>query len=196
MNLLHQLRDGNPLGWERLTKLYGPLIVWWCEQCGIYGPDAQDVTQDVYLAIHKKGIGEFQHAGRYGSFRNWLRGFTRNKIADYRRRKGKHTAGAGGSDAYDQLNQIPEQMMETEARDDELTERTILVRRLLEQLRSEFEPQTWEAFRRAALDGRPAADIASELGMSANAVYIARSRVLRRLREELEALPEKSSPAI
>lgn len=63
-----------------------------------------------------------------------------------------------------------------------------VVRRGLERIRGQFEPRTWQAFRAVAVDGRPAADVAAELGVTVGAVYMARSRVLKRLQEELDGL--------
>src|SRR5262249_49272067 len=112
-----------------------------------------------------------------------LRTITRNKMTDHFRRRRREPPGVGGSEARALLTQLPEVTPPEDAPAD-CAERA-LIRRALEMIRGEFEPRTWQAFWRTAVDGRPAPDVGAELGMSPGGVRVAKSRVLHRLRTQL-----------
>ncbi len=132
----------------------------------------------------------FHREGPQDSFHAWLASITRNKVRDhYRRRLGRAEA-RGGSTAQRQMADIPQppEPSEESIRPDAESE-AWLSRRVLEMIRGEFEPRTWDAFWRTAIDGRSPAHVAADLTMSVPAVYMAKSRVLRRLRRALGELP-------
>jgi RNA polymerase sigma-70 factor, ECF subfamily len=186
--LLEQVRARRPEAWQRLVDLYGPVVYHWCRQGGLSRDDAPDVVQDVFADL-VRSIGGFRRERSGDSFAAWLRTVTRHKIINhYRRRYGRPVA-PGGTDALERLNQLPEASGLSES----LTPGEVnkLVTPLgLKLLRAEFEDRTWEAFWRAMVERQPTARIALELGMSIDAVYQAKSRVLRRLRQELDGLLE------
>jgi RNA polymerase sigma-70 factor (ECF subfamily) len=186
--LLDRVRAQRPEAWERLVDLYGPVVYRWCRQSALGPEDAADVVQEVFTAVAAH-VGQFRRERPGDSFGGWLRTITRNKIRDlYRRRQGKAQA-RGGTDARQQLAEIggpPEPSDPSAACDNGLD--AWLSRRGLELVRAEFENRTWEAFWRTAVEGRAPADIAEDLGMTVQAVYKAKSRVLRRLRQELGGL--------
>jgi RNA polymerase sigma-70 factor (ECF subfamily) len=186
--LLDRVRAQRPEAWERLVDLYGPVVYRWCRQSALRPEDAADVVQEVFTAVAAH-VGQFRRERPGDSFGGWLRTITRNKIRDlYRRRQGKAQA-RGGTDARQQLAEIggpPEPSDPSAACDNGLD--AWLSRRGLELVRAEFENRTWEAFWRTAVEGRAPADIAEDLGMTVQAVYKAKSRVLRRLRQELGGL--------
>ena len=117
------------------------------------------------------------------TFRGWLRTIARNKVADLHRRREREPAAAGGSEARDRLASVPEEPPASDPTPD--AAETEVLHRALSQIRGEFEPRTWEAFWQTAVNGRPAADVAAELGMTPGAVRVAKSRVLHRLRADL-----------
>jgi RNA polymerase sigma-70 factor (ECF subfamily) len=187
LNLLVQVKQGDPQSWDRLMSLYRPLVLWWC-RCHVPRPeDAEDVAQDVFMTVHKK-IVTFTRGERPGSFRAWLRGITYRKLGEYFRRARHQPAAAGGSEAQEILTAMPDEFDEDASADEVPSERCILLRSALELIRADFEPNTWEAALRAAVDGQGAADVAEALGMTARAVYTAKSRVLKRLREVMDDL--------
>jgi RNA polymerase sigma-70 factor (ECF subfamily) len=191
--LLEVVKRGDGEGWQRLVYLYTPLVVAWCRRDGVSAAEAEDITQEVFATVSKR-IQDF-HKQPGPSFRVWLRAITRNKLGDRLRRQSREPArGLGGTDAQNLIGQIadPACAVETdpEAEEDEHTERRLLCRRALGLIRSEFEPRTWQAFWRVVIEDRCPADAAAELGMTPNAVYIARSRILARLRELLAELGE------
>jgi RNA polymerase sigma-70 factor (ECF subfamily) len=172
--------------WTRFVDLYAPLVYRWCRQAGVQPEDAEDVGQEVFRAVARK-IQDFQHGGPGQTFRGWLRTITRNKVADLMRAYRAKGRGAGWEENY--LAQIPAE----ESAADELSaadENKLVVRRAVELLRAEFEARTWQAFWRVTVDGDCPDDVARELGMTVNAVYLAKSRILRRLRAEFAGLIE------
>ncbi len=185
--LLERVRALDADAWDTLTVLYGPVVYRWCRQNGLQDQDAADISQDVFQAV-ARGIQSFRRDEPGSSFRGWLWTITRNKLLDAYRRQGSRPGAVGGTDAYDRLQSIPDSFPENESdeRNGELTSR--LAHRAFEFLQSEFEPNTWQAFLRVTVGERSAGQVASDLGMTIGAVYTAKSRVLKRLREELDGL--------
>jgi RNA polymerase sigma-70 factor (ECF subfamily) len=170
-SLLQRVKTQDPEAWQRLVRLYGPLVYHWCRISGLKSEDTADIVQEVFCAV-APGIAGFR-GDRPGSFRAWLRTVTRNKIYDlFRRRQGQAEAKGGTTAAEDAL-----------------------WRRAVELVRAEFEDRTWQAFWRVAVDGQPPAGVAEELSMTVHAVYQAKYRVLGRVRRELSDLDcEPPSP--
>lgn len=140
--------------------------------------------QDVFLAV-SRSVHRFQKVKKTDSFRGWLWTVTHNKVRDLCRKKAREIDAHGGTNAYLQLLEVSEGLS-----DDSLTvtsphELSGVLHRALEQVRSKFEDRTWTAFWRSAVDGELTKDIAASMGISANGVRQAKSRVLRRLRQEL-----------
>ena len=166
--------------WDRFVKLYTPFLYHCGKRLGLAEADAADAVQDVFLVLLDK-LPTFQLA-KDGSFRAWLRTVTVNKCRERFRKR--HEAAAGGSEPG--LSQLA-----ADGDSDEfwnIEYRQHLVARALEIMQAEFEPTTWQACWQTTVEDRPAADVAAELKITINAVYVARSRVLRRLREELRDL--------
>jgi len=181
-SLLQRVKTQDPEAWQRLVRLYGPLVYHWCRISGLKGEDTADIVQEVFCAV-APGIAGFR-GGRPGSFRAWLRTVTRNKIHDlFRRRQGQAEA-KGGTTAQQQLLEVPQPPELTEPPDAE----DALWRRAVELVRAEFEDRTWQAFWRVAVDGQPPVGVAEELSMTVHAVYQAKYRVLGRVRQELSDL--------
>jgi RNA polymerase sigma-70 factor (ECF subfamily) len=173
-----------PDAWERLVDLYSPLVHHWCRQWGIAGHEVADVTQEVFAAV-ASNLGQFQPDQSGTTFRGWMRGITRHKLLDHGRARGE--AAVGGTDAQVRLHQVP-----APANDLELSESpadvTGLYERALRLVQHQVENRTWTAFWRATVESRTTAEVAAELGITPNAVRLAKSHVLRRLREELGEL--------
>jgi RNA polymerase sigma-70 factor (ECF subfamily) len=181
--LVERARDHDPAAWTRMVALYAPLVLHWCRQWGLHEDDAADVFQDVFQSVAAH-IAGFRRDRSGDTFRGWLRTITRNKVNDAFRRRRREPPGVGGSAAQAFLSLVPEAVPPDED-DSGDTAVAALVRRGLDMIQCEFEPRTWQAFWLTAVEGRAAADVASELGMSGGAVRVAKSRVLHRLRAEL-----------
>jgi RNA polymerase sigma-70 factor (ECF subfamily) len=184
-SLLARVRTDDPAAWDRLVDLYAPLIYRWCRRWDLPEQEIADVFQDVFQAVAAH-IGDF-HRDRPGdTFRGWLRTITLNKVRDHYRRQGREPGGAGGTEAQLRFAQLPD----VGSSDEEGSGFPRgLLRRVLELVRGEFEERTWRAFWLTTVEERSPADVAAELGMSPGAVRVAKSRVLRRLREELGDVP-------
>ena len=180
LSLLVRVKARDDDAWARLVELYGPLVFHWTQKAGLDEHSGSDVLQEVFSAVAKSIEGYRQRNGS-DSFRGWLYTITRNKVRDHYRSHANSETARGGSSANHAMNSIAES-------EDEYTgtqQLSELFHRALELVKSEFEPRTWSAFWRSAVEGERTRDIAADLGMSANNVRQAKSRVLRRLRSEL-----------
>jgi RNA polymerase sigma-70 factor (ECF subfamily) len=171
--------------WDRLFQLYRPLLERWMHRFALQAADRDDLVQDIFLVLLRE-LPRFQHSGHPAAFRKWLRLITVHRCQD-RLRAGKVRAAGGGEQLAKALEELATPDSELARRWDEEHNRHI-VRRMLELIAVEFEPVTQQAFRRLVLEDGDARTVASELGLSVNAVYIAKSRVLQRLRQEIRGL--------
>jgi len=185
ITLLQRLREPNqPAAWERFARLYTPILVEWARRQGFHEADAADLIQDLFLKLVRVLPAYAREPGQ--SFRNWLHRLLVNQGHDFRRRKATRPlpgiAELGGS-----LEDI-EAHSGAEIEEDEY--RRLVVRRALELIRPEFGEVTWTAFEHVMLEGRPAGEVAGQLGITTNAVYLTRHRVLTRLRREIDGFLE------
>jgi RNA polymerase sigma-70 factor (ECF subfamily) len=161
--------------WSRFVGLYTPLLHFWARQLGLQDADASDLVQDVFVLLMRR-LPEFT-LDPSRSFRGWLRTLLLNRWRDWPRRPPHlpmpEISSPNPTDAIDDAEY-----------------RVYLVGRAMELMRSDFQPTTWQACWQCAGQGRPAAEVAAELGISVAAVYNAQARVLRRLRQELQGLLE------
>jgi RNA polymerase sigma-70 factor (ECF subfamily) len=184
-SLVRGLRARSPEAWQRFLRLYGPLIYSWCRSRWQWKPDdAADLLQEVALRVHET-IAEY----RGGDFVAWLWQITRSRVVRHGQRN--PTPATGGSDAQRRLAEVADP--QEEAQDDpgaagERFNVSGVLQRALEQVRARSTDSSWQAFWQVVVEGRKPADVAGDLGLSANAVYIAVSRTLSRLRAELGEL--------
>lgn len=165
-----KMRDAE--AWERLCRIYGPLIYRWIRRAKMSDADAAEIAQEALLAVSRR-LDAFDPASEKGAFRGWLRGIVRNKVGDRIRVQRRSVP------TYELPCEFP---AEEESQEEIRSELQALLRRALRTLEFEFESRTWTAFERTAFQGLSAADVAQELGMTSKAVRQARYRVLSRLR--------------
>jgi RNA polymerase sigma-70 factor (ECF subfamily) len=183
VSLLERLRSRpDAVSWRRLVDLYTPLVRNWLRRQAVPRDDAEDLVQDV-LAVLVRELPAFEHSGRRGAFRTWLRGVTVNRLRGFWRARKSCPVPGGDGDLGRLLDQLADPHSDLARHWDEEHDRHV-ARRLAELVAADFEPTTWQAFRRVVMDGERAAAIADELHVSVNAVLLAKSRVLRRLRQE------------
>lgn len=187
LTLLERIKQGDQHSWQRLMKLYRPLVLWWCRAKLTCREDAEDIAQEVFQTVFRR-MGEFTKQHEHGSFRAWLRTITYHKVGDHLRQVHQQPAAAGGSDAQQRLAEVPEEHGADSSADEGPPERSILLHSAMEVVRPEFQATTWMAAMRTAVEGQRPAEVAEALGMTPAAVYVAKSRVLKRLREELAHL--------
>jgi RNA polymerase sigma-70 factor (ECF subfamily) len=188
VTLLARLRqDPTDQGaWDEFVERYGRHIYRWCRQWKLQDADAEDVTQDILLKLAQK-LRDFAYDPAR-SFRGWLKTVAHHAWRDFADSPGRARAAAGDS-------QVWELMQTLEAREDlvgKLEEAFDL--ELLEaakvRVRLRVAPHTWEAFRLAALEGMPVAEVAAAVGMQVAMVYVAKSKVQKMLQEEVRKLEE------
>jgi RNA polymerase sigma-70 factor, ECF subfamily len=185
-SLLIRAQTGDEDAWKDLTDLYRPLIIAWLSRQGVPAADLEDLSQEVLLSVVKH-LPSFGHSGNRGAFRSWLRTIVCSRTTDYWRASLARTPASGGSGASAALQQIADPESDLNRQWDEEHD-LYLLRCVLNLVEEEFEPATLRAFRRLALDGASGAMVSEELGLSVAAVYMAKSRVLQRIRKEVEGL--------
>ncbi len=186
-SLLERLRvKPDEQSWKRLVDLYTPLLYNWLRQAGVEGADADDLLQEVFTTLVRE-IGTFEHSQRSGAFRRWLRGILLNRLRGFLRGKQTRPQPAADANAQAVLDSLEDPTSELNRLWDRQHD-TFILRRLLELIEPEFAASTWKAFRLQVIDNLPPAKVADSLGLSLDAVYTAKSRVLRRLRREIDGL--------
>lgn len=179
--LLHRLcGTPAPADWERFVRLFTPLLQRWARRLGATEGEAEDLLQECFIILIRK-LPEFRYDPQR-SFRAWLWTVFRHSAIAWRKRHPRSIQG---------LEQL--EALATPDGVDEATEaeyRRYLLGRIMILVRTDFPEPTWQIFRQVAIEGRPAATVAREFGVSVNAVYLARGRVLARLREELSGLDQ------
>ncbi len=177
--LVGRLRLRDPLAWQRLSDLYGPLVYSWARGAGLQDSDAADVMQEVFQAV-SEGILSFRRDRPGDTFRGWLWGITRSKILMENRRRNTRPMPTDDRSLNDIASQTADQPVHDLADDI-----SAVARRALALIREDFQPVTWQAFEQTVMQGRTAADVAADLGVSVGSVYTAKCRVAARLRQEL-----------
>lgn len=179
--VLGQVKAKDPRAWERMVKLYGPMIYRWARRAGLQPADSADIVQEVFRAVALY-IAEFEAERLSEGFRAWLWTITRNTLTDHFR---KQSGAAGsGDDAFEATvahePEFPEpDDLQTPSPD------VAMVHRVLHHIRPDFDDTTWDAFWQMTVMNRTSAEAAESLGMSKSAVRQAKYRILKRLREEL-----------
>jgi RNA polymerase sigma-70 factor (ECF subfamily) len=162
------------------VHLYTPLLFSWARRCGETEHDAADLVQEVFVTL-LQNLPTFQTDHTAGKFRAWLRTVMLNKLRDRKRRESRTAKVLAQRPPEPELPDGAEAFWEAEYQQE-------LARRALRLMQAEFAPATWKACWETVVRGRPTAEVAREFGITENAVYIAKCRVLRRLRQHLTGL--------
>ncbi|MEM9659899.1 MAG: RNA polymerase sigma factor [Planctomycetota bacterium] len=179
--------------WQQLVQTYSRRMYRWCRQAGLQPADAANVVQEAFESVARK-LGDFRRDRPGGTFRGWLRRIVENKIRDHFRRQGRQCdLAVGGTDAHQFLVAAaaepaaeaaePAAELEPEIAGDAAAPVPSHVQSTIDAVREAVGQRNWLLFWRTAVDGQSAADVGAEFGVSANAVRLAKMRVLRRLRE-------------
>jgi RNA polymerase sigma factor (sigma-70 family) len=193
-SLLLSMRDvANHRAWADFVDIYTPLIFGHCTRRGLQEADAADVTQEVMRSV-ARAIQKLEYSRSRGTFRGWLLTVTRSKLNNFFSSRARQPQGAGDTILdflATQPGHEPEDDWETEYRK-RLFQVAAERIKTAERIKSEFQANTRSAFWRTAVEDQPVGAVAAKLGLSVGAVYIARSRVLARLRLEIEMISEES----
>jgi RNA polymerase sigma-70 factor (ECF subfamily) len=186
-SLLVRLKDaGDAEAWRQFVELYGPIVYRFGRRHRLQDADAADLTQEVLRAV-SGSVGRFDYDPRRGSFRGWLFTLAHRRLSDLLARRRRQEQAGGDSATQALLDEQP--APDSEEVWNQEHERQVFAW-AAEQVRGQFTETTWRAFWRTAVDGREAADVAGELGLSLGAVYVAKSRVQARLREQIQQLAD------
>lgn len=184
VSLLEGARQGSAESWERIVRLYGPIIYTWARRCRRQPADAADIVQEV-LADAAKGLKSYSGNTSGATFRGWLWTITRRRLADQTRAWSKRPQAAD----QEMLAQIAiSDSRPSDPPTDASCDRRSILASALAGLHRRFNPETLEAFRRTVLNSEEPDAVAADLGISRWSVYKAKSRVLQRLRCDLEGL--------
>jgi RNA polymerase sigma-70 factor (ECF subfamily) len=181
-----QLRDGtNHDAWLEFTRLYGPVVYGFARKRGLQDADAADMMQDVLRSV-STAIGRLDYNRNQGTFRGWLFTITRNKVFNFLSARRVRPRGSGDSSTNRLLETHPDP---NEGSDEwEMEYQRRLAALAMERVKSEFQENTWQAFWLTAVEGVAATEAGRQIGMSPGAIYVAKSRVLARLKEEVETM--------
>jgi RNA polymerase sigma-70 factor (ECF subfamily) len=186
LSLLDRLRESSEArDWQRLVELYTPLIRHWLGRASLQASDAEDLTQEVLTTLVRE-LPNFRHDGRPGSFRVWLRLITVNRLHEFWRAQRHRPDATGDTGLAEMLARLEDPASELSRLWDQEHDQHV-AHRMLELIAADFAPSTWQAFQRL-LSGEEPAAVAKALGLTKNAVLIAKSRVLARLRQEMKEL--------
>ena len=184
-SLLIRLRDEHDgAAWSQFVEIYAPLVYGFLRKQGLQDSDAADLTQEV-LASVTGAIKSFDYRPDRGSFRAWLLTIVKNELRGFWRKRHRQAIGTGDTQMAELLHQQPEPDNDDGSEwDGEYQKR--LFQYAAERVRHSFQPSTWQAFWETAVEGRPVKQVAGRLGLSSSAIYMARRRVIGRIREQVK----------
>jgi len=186
-SLLVRLRDGGDTGaWREFVHLYAPIIYGFARKRGLQDADAADLMQEVLRSV-SLASKRLEYDPARGSFRGWLFTVTRNKVFNFLESRSRRVLGSGDSRVQQRLEQQADSDGALSAEWEANYQRT-MANQAMERVKGEFQAATWDAFIQTAVEGRTPAQVASRVGLSVGAVYVAKSRVIARLRQEIERM--------
>jgi RNA polymerase sigma factor (sigma-70 family) len=190
-SLLIRLRDqGDERAWAEFTEIYAPLVLQLAQRRGLQDADAQDLCQDVFRAV-ARAIEHFDPDPARGSFRGWLSRIAGNLIINLLVAQRRHPRGTGDTDIQRLLEEQPDLLAEESALF-ESEYRKRLLAWAAERVRGSFSEAMWQAFWRTGVEGQPVKEVAEALGMSIGTVYQYKSRVVARIRREIDQFDGES----
>ncbi|MFN6206242.1 MAG: RNA polymerase sigma factor [Planctomycetota bacterium] len=176
--LLRLQQPDDERAWQEFVEIYQPLIERLVTRYGLQPADAQDISQEVLTRV-AKAIPEWEHDPARGTFRGWLTRVTRNLTIEQLRPRARRPLTNPASGQLEQFQRDADSIFQLEQQRE-------LFGWAARKARDQFVPTTWQAFWLTAVEQRSPSEVAEQLGLSTGAVYIARSRVMARLRELIE----------
>lgn len=179
--LILRLRDSeDESSWSEFVKIYTPLLYGYCRKRELSAADTADIVQEVMRSV-SLAIKNFTYDPEKGRFKSWLFTATRNAVSRHFKEQARRPMTAGNTRLVEMIERTPDQR---EIDDWERDYQRKLLAWAMEKVKPEFAPRIWSAFEQTAIFERSAQDVAAELGISKNAVTIAKWRVVQRLREK------------
>lgn len=185
-SLLVRLKDAHDReAWERFVDLYAPLVYAFVRKRGLQDADAADLTQDVLRQV-ASAAKSLIYDPRRGSFRGWLFTVVRNRLTDHWRAAARDVRGSGDSSQWQQASE--QLVTESDSAEWDAAYERQLLECAAQQVHGDFTEATWSAFWQTAVEGREGKVVAGELGLTVAAVYLAKGRVMARLKEQVRWL--------
>ncbi len=180
---------GDGASWEEFLAIYQPVVLRMARNRGLQDADAQDVMQQIFLSI-SRAIQGWQEDPNQPPFRAWLSTVARNAITKHLSRRPRDAA-SGSSSVFEMLHQLPD--ADSTSKEFENETRLEIFRCAADQIRNEFTPETWNVFWKTAVEGQPITNVTRSTGKSAGSIYVARFRVMSRLKEKINEIVERNS---
>lgn len=188
MTLLERARQRDEGAWATIVKLYSPLVYRWCKRSGMSYHDIENLSQEVFTVAYRK-LDRFQKRAESDSFRAWLYTLVKNKRIDWLRQRKKEVDAVGGSQIIKLQQQIPDELTgESEEGDEPYQENLFLYNQAIDLIQQEFSERDRQIIEALLSEHKMPNEIAEEFGISRNTVYIVRSRVLKKMREQFAGL--------
>jgi len=189
-SLLVRIRDArDESAWAQFVEIYAPLVYGFARKHGLQDADAADLTQDVLRAV-AGAAKTLEYDPKRGSFRGWLFTVVRNKLRNFLAGKKRHEQGSGHPDAQRLLDDVPARESDQAALWDKEYEQQ-LFNWAVAQVREDFQDSTWQAFWHTAVEGKSGKETAKKLRMTVAAVYLAKGRVMARLKEQVRLVQDE-----
>lgn len=184
--LIARLRDRDDArAWEEFSALYRPVVYRLARAKGMQDADANELVQETMMAV-SRAVDRWDSTIATGRFRNWLGTIAKNLIINRLTRRRYRTMAQADTDAWERLDRIPSADYDQWLQTFETEYRRELLRHVADSIRHEFQENTWNAFWKTSVEGLEPAVVAREQQMSIGSVYIAKSRVMARLRLAVE----------
>ena len=186
-SLIARLPDSDDTeAWNEFVEIYEPVVFQLARRGGLQHADAKELAQEVLLSV-SQAVSRFDPDRSNGRFRSWLIRIARNNLINSLARRRRHIQGSGDSRVARMLEQLPDAIHESAA---DIEFRRQLFQWAAQRIRRRVQDHTWQAFWLTSVENLPIEEVARKLAMTPGAVYIARSRVMARLRREVEQREE------
>ena len=186
LTLVIRLRDGrDKQAWSDFVELYSPVVYGFARRQGLQDADAADLVQEVLRSV-ARSVSNYDH--QKGRFRSWLMAVVRNRLAEFWAIRAREAAGSGDTGVQKRMEQLPSQEDAEDVWEQEY--RRSVFRLAVARIRDGFADSTWQAFWQTHVEGRGTREVAHSLGISEGAVYIAKSRVMARLKQQVQVLED------
>ena len=184
-SLLVRLRDGEDAeAWQEFVHLYAPVLYGFARKRGLQDADAADLMQDVLRSV-SRNVHRLEYDPNRGTFSGWLFTITRNKVMSFFESRSRRVQASGDTGVHQRLEQHADEDLSADWESDY---QRVLTAQAMERVKSEFRANTWDAFVLTAVEGLPPAEVSERVKMSVGAIYVAKSRVIARLRQEIEKM--------
>lgn len=188
-SLLVRLRDAqDEWAWSQFVEIYAPLVYGFARKHGLQDADAADVTQDVLRSV-ATAAKKLQYDPQRGTFRGWLFTVVRNRLRDFWAGQARQCQGSGDPETNRCLQELPARQEDQESLWEQEYERQLFTWAAA-QVRAAFQDSTWQAFWQTAVQGKSGKEVAKNLGMSVASVYLAKGRVMAKLKAQIQQIQD------